>query len=597
MKKTLQQLKDLGDAPDWLSEEALLTLQAGYLLKNETPIQMYRRVAKSSAFYLKRPDLESKFFDAMTKNWLCLSTPCAANAGTERGLPISCYCQDVQDTVHDIFQSFVESSTLIKHGGGIGKYWGNIRPAGAHISGGGESAGIVPWIKCEEAMLQSCGQGGTRRGAGASYYDIEKNDIHDFLDLRKITGDASRRCLSASFHHGVVIGDEWMESMLAGDVEKRKLWQKILKTRMEQGEPFLAWRGAMNKHLPQGYINNNLSVKSSNLCTEIFLHIDEKHSFVCCLSSLNLARFDEWENTDLIETAIYFLDGIMEEFIQKANHIKGFEKTVAFAVKSRALGLGVLGYHSYLQNKMLPFDSFDSMKINAKIFSKIHREAYAASKKLAQEYGEPEWNTGVGMRNTHCIAIAPTSTNSILSNASEGIQPIVANYYAQKSAKGTFIRKNAALEKYLQSIDKDTFEVWAQINSDSGSVKNLDFMPKKIKEIFRTAREINQFALIKQAGQRQKWIDQGQSLNLFFQIPKNLNDENEKRKLAKYISGCHIQAYKEGLKSLYYFKGSAVLKGDGIYRTENKKNDNANVENEIDTRVSYDESECIACEG
>lgn len=591
MKNQLEILKEKGEAPEWMTDEAYITLCGGYLQTDETPRKMYRRVAKAAASRLNKPELENKFYEYIDKNWLCLATPVASNLGGERALPISCFSQHIADTTADIFNGYRELAMLSKYGGGIGIYWGDVRGRGFPIKGGGYSEGIVPWLKVEEAAIQAVSQAGVRRGASASYLDIEHVDADEFIDIRRPTGDISRRCLSASFHHAVCVGDNFMQSMIDGDKSKRTLWEKLLKTRVEQGEPYIMFKDNANRNLPQAYINNNLKVSTSNLCSEIFLHTDSEHTFVCCLSSLNLARYDEWKNTDLIETSIWFLDGVMSEFIAKAANLPGFEKAVRFATKSRALGLGVLGWHTLLQNKMIAFDSFDAMQLNAEIFKKMNQESLIATQNLAKEYGEPEWCKGTGVRNSHRLAIAPTVSNSLISGGvSQGIEPIIANYYAQKSAKGTFIRKNPALEKHLKSIGKDTFEVWQQINADGGSVKNLSFLSKEEKEIFYTAREINQFAIIRQAAQRQKHIDQGQSINLFFSIPKNIQDGETKKRLAKYIHDVHIEAWSTGVKSLYYLRSEAILKGDNIYR------EGAAVASNLET-VIYSSSDCKACEG
>lgn len=563
----LQKAKDNNDAPEWLTPEAYATLKAGYLLKDETPRDMYRRVAKAAAKQLKKPKLEKKFFEYIDKNWLCLATPVAANMGAERALPISCFASHSSDTTIGIFEGYTEIAMLSKHGGGIGRYWGDVRGRGVPISGGGFSEGIIPWLKVEESTVMAVSQAGTRRGSAASYLDIEHPDIEEFIDLRRPTGDVSRRCLSISFHHGVCIGDEWMQSMLDGDLNKQALWEKLIRARVETGEPYIMFRDNANRNLPEAYTKNNLSVKTSNLCSEIFLHTDPDHTFVCCLSSLNLARYDEWKDSDLVATSIWFLDAVMEEFIQKAKQLPGFAKAVRFAEKSRALGLGVLGWHTLLQSKMIPFDSFDAMKLNAEVFSKMRKESVEASKELAKEYGEPEWCKGTGMRNSHTMACAPTVSNAIISGGvSQGIEPIVAVYFSQKTAKGSFTRKNKQLETLLETYSKNTFEVWNEINKNGGSVQTLDFLSDLEKEVFLTAREINQFAIIRQAAQRQKWIDQGQSINLFFSLPKDNQDLNLKFNFTKYIHDCHIEAWQTGVKSLYYCRSESTLKGDSVYR-------------------------------
>lgn len=558
--------------PEWLTEESIKTLESGYLLKNETVKEMYERVSRSAA--KNYPELAGFFFDAMWKNWLCLATPVAANMGTDRGLPISCFGSYASDSVYGIFNSVTETAMLSKLGGGTSKYWGDVRGRGAKIGNGGVSEGIIGWLKVEESALSATSQGGVRRGAGAQYLPVEHPDIEEFIDIRRQTGDLSRRCLSVSFHHGVCISDDFMHRVTDGDEKARNIWKKILKTRLETGEPYILFRDNVNKQAPKIYKDLELDIKASNLCSEIFLHSDKDHTFVCCLSSLNLARYDEWKNykfsngMTLPQLGIYFLDGVMEEFIVKSKNIEGLERAYRFAVKSRALGLGALGWHTLLQSKMIPFDSFESMMLNAEVFKLIDSETKKGSMELAVKLGEPEWCKGYGLRNTHRIAVAPTVSNSLISGGvSQGIEPITANIYSQKSAKGTFIRKNPALEKLLINKNKNTFEVWELINKSKGSVRDLNFLSAKEKEVFLTAREINQYAIIKQAAQRQAFIDQGQSLNLFFSVPSTIDDET-KNMIAKYIHKVHFMAWEMGIKGLYYLRSESPLVGDKVYREE-----------------------------
>lgn len=561
----LEDLKKQGHAPEWLKEEGFKTLTRGYLLTNETPKEMWQRVSKASANRLGMPELSDKFFQLFWNNWLCAASPILSNMGANRGLPISCFGQAIDDSIDSIFKSYHESAMLIKNGGGIGKYWGDVQ------------SDIVPWMKLDQDTYESVSQGGVRRGAGAAYYDIEGDFINDFLDIRRPTGDISRRCLSTNFHHAVTIGDQFMQNAVAGKKHEREVWEKLLKTRIELGEPYLMFRDTANRTAPIWYKDQKLEIKTSQLCNEIFLFNDKEHTFVCCLSSMNLLRYDEWKNTDAVFYAILFLDGVMEEFIDKARHIPGMTKSVRFSEKSRALGLGVLGWHTFLQSKMIPFDSFESMMLNAEIFRSIQGEAIRASKWLAEKLGEPEWLKGYGMRNSHLLAVAPTVSNSLISGGvSQGIEPIISNIYAQKSAKGTFIRKNPTLENLLEQKGKNELDVWLAIEANGGSVKGLDFLTKEEKEVFLTAKELNQFAIIKQAGQRQKFIDQGQSVNLFFQMPENITNPDDRKKLGKYIHEVHLAAWTEGLKGLYYVRPESALKGDAIYRNA---------------------SDCASCEG
>jgi ribonucleoside-diphosphate reductase alpha chain len=565
----LEQLKEKDLAPVWLTLEALSTLQNGYLLTGETPRDMYKRLSATAASILKRPDLESEFFTLFWNNWLCPATPVASNLGTERGLPISCYGTYVPDSIDGIFQHYHEVAMLTKNGGGVGSYWGNIRARGTNIKGNGKSEGVVPWLAVEDRVALSVGQGGVRRAGLAEFIDIEHGDAHEFMNIRRALGDVNRQCLN--LHHGFNIGDQFMQEMLDGNKHNRQLWQELLKTRVETGEPYMMFKDTAQRTAPFSRKINN-----TQLCTEIFLPNDEETTYVCCLSSLNLARWDEWKDykfasgLSVVELSVYFLDAVMSEFATKASSLPGFEKAVKFATKARALGLGVLGYHTLLQQKLFPFDSFQTMMLNAQIFSQLKRESETASVQLGKELGIPDWckEEKLARRNLTLLAIAPTMSNSIISGGmSAGIEPLAANLYSLKSAKGTFIRRNTQLEQILIDKNINTIEVWEKINKAGGSVQNLKELSAEEKEIFKTAREINQFAVVKQAGQRQKFLDQGQSLNLFFNSDAS----------SSYIHKVHLSAWNEGLKSLYYLRSESVLRG-------NKS-------------IEYDEGDCASCQG
>ena len=562
----LQELKITKEAPEWLTEDGYSTLCGGYLLPLETPKGMYSRVAKAAGNYYKKSEYWSeKFYKAMWNNWLCPASPILSNMGTNRGLPISCNSIHVGDSVDSIFDKSHELAMLSKNGAGVGIYLGDVRGRGTLIYGNGKSEGIIPWAKVYDTTTVSVSQGSTRRGASAVYLPIDHIDIEEFLSIRRPTGDINRRCLN--LHQGICINDTWMKSMIDGDKLKRLLWQEILKTRVETGEPYLFFIDNVNSQNPEMYKANGLSVKTSNICTEIFLHTDVDHSFVCCLSSLNLVKWEEWKNTDLPEIAVRFLDAVIEEYIQKAHNIPGLEASVKSAIKGRAIGIGVLGWHTLLQKNMIPFDSFGAMMLNSQIFSMIKSHAEKESKHMAIELGEPEWCKGFNRRNTHLTAVAPTVSNSIISGGySAGIEPWAANIFSQKSAKGTFIPKNKVLECLLEFKGYNTPEIWKKINEQSGSVLGLSFLTDEEKQVFLTAREINQHTIIKQAAQRQKFIDQGQSINLFFGANAS----------PKYIHEVHLEAWKSGLKSLYYFRSEGVLRGDLASRSK---------------------EECAACEG
>lgn len=572
ISEELATLKLNGHAPDFLTIDGYKTLQAGYLLPEETPLQLYKRVAYAAASYYgskEHPEgteyWASKFFNAMWRNWLCPASPVLSNLGTSRGLPISCNSIHVGDSVDSIFMKNHELAVLSKNGAGVGIYLGDVRGRGTPIKGNGKSEGVIPWSKTYDSTCVAVSQGSTRRGAAAVYLPIEHLDIEEFINMRKPTGDANRRCLN--LNHGVCITDEWMQSAIDGDQNKRSLWQEILKNRAETGEPYLFFTDNVNKQNPECYKQNNLDVKTSNICTEIFLHTDPDHSFVCCLSSLNLVKWEEWKNTDTVEVAVRFLDAVLQEYIQKSEDVPGLEASRRSAIKGRAIGIGVLGWHTFLQKNNIPFDSFEAMMLNADIFRTIKEKAEIETKNLAAELGEPEWCKGFNRRNTHLIAVAPTVSNSIISGGhSAGIEPIAANIFSQKSAKGTFIKKNKVLLDLLESIGQNTPEVWKSINEHSGSVTHLPFLTDHQKQVFFTAREINQYAIVKQAAQRQKWIDQGQSVNLFFGANAD----------PKYIHGVHVSAWQEGLKSLYYLRTEGVIRGDLAFRNK---------------------EECAACEG
>jgi ribonucleoside-diphosphate reductase alpha chain len=575
-QRTLEELKACGEAPEFLTDTGYETLNKGYLLPDETPKGMWLRAATSSAKYLKKPELAPKFFDLMWKNWLCLASPVCANMGVERGLPISCFSSYVPDSVVGILDTAREVGLLSKHGGGTSAYFGGIRPRGENINGNGKSDGVIPFNKIFDSVVLGISQGGVRRGAFASYLDIEHGDIDEFLEMRKPSGDINRQCLN--IHHGVCISDVWMEKVIAGPGKERDRWKKVIKTRFETGEPYLFFKDNVNSQNPECYKANNLSVKNSNLCTEIYLHTDEEHTFVCCLSSMNLARWEEWKDTDAVQLSIWFLDGVMEEFIQKTKTLAGFERANRFAVKSRALGLGVLGFHTLLQQKMYAFDSLPTYLLNKIIFKRIREQADIATAQLAAEYGEPEWCKGFGRRNSHCLSLAPTVSNSLISgNVSAGIEPIPANAFAQKSAKGTFLFKNPLLEKTLIEHGKNTDDIWKSIVVNEGSVQHLDFLTGDEKKVFETAREMNQFAIVKLAADRQPNLDQGQSVNTFF--PSNADPE--------YVNQVHQMAWRLKLKGLYYLRTTSVLKGDAGSREYTQQS----------TTYARSAEECTACEG
>ena len=499
------------------------------------------------------------FFDYIWNGWLCLASPVLSNTGTDRGLPISCFGIDVADSIQDIGMKNLEMMMLAKHGGGVGIGINQIRPAGARITGNGTSDGVVPFCKIYDSTILATNQGSVRRGAASVNINIEHGDFEQWLEIREPKGDVNRQSLN--LHQCAVVGDKFMRKLEQGDADARNRWSKLLRKRKATGEPYIMFKGNVNKANPEAYKYNGLKVHMTNICSEITLHTDENHSFVCCLSSLNLAKYEEWKDTNLIYDSIWFLDGVMEEFIQKSKGLRGFENSVRSAQKGRALGLGVLGWHTYLQDKGIPFEGLLSQFETRKIFSQIKIESERASRNLAEVYGEPLWCVGTGMRNTHLRAVAPTVSNSKLSgNVSPGIEPWAANVFTEQGANGTLIRKNPTLVKLLRKHKINNEKIWGKILADGGSVQDiveLDNITMGVhsipaKEVFRTFKEINQLELVNQAGIRQQYIDQSVSLNLAF--PSEATP--------KWINKVHFEAWKNGVKTLYYTRTESVLRGD-----------------------------------
>jgi ribonucleoside-diphosphate reductase alpha chain len=563
------------DFPSWGNTEIYVkTISKGYLLPGEKPKDAYWRVASKVAQRLNKPQMATKFFDYIWKGWLNLATPVLSNTGTDRGLPISCFGIDVADSIFDIGNKNLELMLLAKHGGGVGIGINQIRPAGAPITGNGTSDGVVPFCKIYDSTILATNQGSVRRGAASVNLNIEHKDFEQWLEIREPKGDVNRQSLN--LHQCALIGDKFMRKLQDGDETARRKWGKLLQKRKATGEPYIMFKGNVNKQNPPMYKENGLKVFMTNICSEITLHTDESHSFVCCLSSLNLAKYDEWKDTDLIYTSIWFLDGVLSEFIQKAKGLRGFENSVRSAEKGRALGLGVLGWHTYLQQRGIPFEGMPAQFETRKIFSQLKIESERASRDLASEYGEPLWCRDSGFRNTHLRAIAPTVSNSKLSgDVSAGIEPWAANVFTEQTAKGTFIRRNSELEKVFKKVGINTKETWDKVLEDGGSIQDIqeldnwcfcngkvvrcDEIPPQdlqktfpVKDVFKTFKEINQLDLVRQAGIRQQYIDQAVSLNLAFPAIAE----------PKWINQVTMEAWKQGVKTLYYMRTESVLRGD-----------------------------------
>jgi ribonucleoside-diphosphate reductase alpha chain len=560
------------DYPEWMDDIAVSMISKGYLLSDENVFDGFKRVSKAAARRLRRKDLQPFFYEAMVKNWLCLASPVLSNMGTERGLPISCYGIDVDDSVEGIASANSELMRLSSQGGGVGMSLSRIRGRGAKIKDNGVSEGIIPWAKIYDSTILATNQGSVRRGAASFNLDINHPDIEEFLMMRRPKGDVNRQCLNT--HHCVVVDDTFMQKVEDRDPHSLKIWGEILRTRLETGEPYIMFKDNVNKVNPEGYKKLNLEVTMTNICSEIVLYTDPLHSFICCLSSLNLARFDEWKDyrfengMSVPELTTWFLEGVLQEFIDRAKNIRFMENTVRSAQKGRAIGIGALGWHTFLQAKGVPFVGIQANAYTREIFSFIDSESLKASQDMAVEYGEPEWCKGTGVRHSHRMAIAPTVSNAHISGGvSPSIEPLPANIYNLKTAKGVFIKKNPVLEALLESKGFNIPSVWEKIAKDQGSVYGVEehILSDDEKEVFRTFKEINQLEIVRQAGIRQKYVDQTVSLNLCF-------DPND---TPRWMSEVHKEAHKVGIKTLYYLRTESVLRGDNLDRT----------------------AACVACEG
>ncbi|WP_185872552.1 ribonucleoside-diphosphate reductase subunit alpha [Blattabacterium cuenoti] len=550
------------DFPIWANNELYLTtIKSGYLLDGESPYEAYNRLAKNAAQILNKPGLENNFFNILWKGWLIPSTPVMVNLGTEKGLPISCFSGRIGDSMYEIYRKNLEMAILSKHGGGTSYDFSLIRPIGSYIKNGelGTSDGIIPFIKSYDSSIIASKQGKTRRGAVAIYLNIEHKEYTEFLKIREPLGDINRQC--HNIHQGVILSNSFMNKVLKENGKERNLWINTLKERVKTGEPYLFFKDNANINLPENWKKYGLKIHHSNLCSEIMLPTDESHTLVCCLSSLNIYKYIEWKNTKTVFYSILFLDAVLQEFINKGKNIRGIEDAVRFAEKSRALGLGALGWHSYLQSRMIPFISLKSDMLIHEIFRKIQLESYKATKYLAEEYGESEWNIGTGRRNLTLMAIAPNRSSAKLAGGlSQGVEPLAANIYVDDDSKGMYIRKNPYLKYILAKRGYDLPEIWEQIANEKGSCLNLTILNEKEKNVFLCFKEINQLNLIKQASIRQKYIDQGQSINLSF----------HHNTPAKFINMVHLDAWKIGLKSLYYYRSESIIRADHAKNSEAK---------------------------
>ncbi len=552
------------DYPEWMKEEGLKTLKRQHLLDNETPKEMYERIANTLEKTLGQTTnieqipqgrlhyIANKWFEYMWKGWLCPATPILANTGTTRGFTISCFIERVEDSLDNIYLKAHELALLTKMGGGVGITVDKIRGRGEPISVGGFSEGVIPFLKVYDSAIIAANQGSVRRGAASINLPIRHKDAKEFLKMRQPKGDVNRQCLN--LNHCFTIDDYFMESLKTNS-ENLELWAETLSARMKTGQPYIMYYHNANKFKPADMVKRNLKIDGTNICTEIMAPHDKLHTVVCDLASINMIYIDEiMKDPEFVELALLFLDTNMSYFISQAKGKPGFENAVRFAEKSRLLGLGILGWHTYLQKKKIPFVSLQTRGLSYKIGSWMKEQGEAYNKKYGALLGKPEWCDE--NRNLALFAIAPTTTNSLVSSGvSQGLEPIVANAWTQQSAKGTFIRRNSNFEKLISKkySENNTFEFWNKLAVEhKGSCQWCEFLTDEEKEVFLTAYEINQLELVKQAAIWQKYVDQGISLNLFF--PADVEP--------KWFNKVHYTAWEEGLKSLYYVRTESILSRD-----------------------------------
>jgi ribonucleoside-diphosphate reductase alpha chain len=534
---------------DWLNEKSRTFLDRGYLVGDQTPEERIREIAETAEEYLEKPGFADKFYDYMSKGYISLASPVWSNFGLERGLPISCFGSDIADNMGSILYTQAEVGMMSKYGGGTAVHFGELRERGASISDNGTSSGPVHFMQLFEKMVDVVSQGNVRRGNVATYLPVEHPDILEFLDIGTEGNEIQ------GLTHAVTVGDEWMEEMVDGDEKKREIWAKVIQRRGEIGYPYIMFSGNANKNTVDVYKDKDMRIKSSNLCSEIMLPSSDELSFVCCLSSINLLHYHDWKDTDLVETVTYFLDAVMEDFIVRLEGLRDSEdkedrqafefmkRSYKFAKEHRAIGVGVLGWHSFLQSQSIPMESQEADQLNVEIFKTMKERTRAASEEMADEYGEPKVLEGYGRRNTTTMAIAPTTSSSfILGQVSQSIEPLMSNNYVKDLAKIKTTVRNSYLQNILAEKGKDDMETWDSIRNNDGSVQHLDFLSDHQKEVFRTYAEMDQAKIIEQAAVRQQYIDQGQSLNVLVGPDTSAKDINE----------LYLKAWRSGVKALYY---------------------------------------------
>lgn len=534
---------------DWLNENSRKFLAKGYLQSGQEPEERIRFIANKAEKILGIPGFADTFYGYMAKGYYSLSTPVWANFGIEKGLPISCFSSYIGDNMGQILYTQAEVGMMSKFGGGTSGYFGALRGRGKPITDNGNSSGAVHFMKLFETTMDVVSQGSTRRGHFSPYLPIDHPDIDEFLEIG--TEGNSIQELT----HGVTVTDAWMQEMIDGDVEKRSRWAKVLQRRGQMGYPYIFFTDTVNNNTVDVYKDKGLQIYSSNLCSEVLLPTTEDWSFVCDLSSMNLLHYDDWKDTNAVQTLVYLLDAVMTDFIEKLEAMRDseleekrrafqfMERAYAFAVANRAIGVGVLGWHSLLQSKMIAFESKEASLLNVQVFKTIQKQSYSASQKLAELFGEPAVLQGYGRRNATLNAVAPTTSSAfILGQVSQSIEPVWSNCYVKDIDKMKVTIKNPTLEKLLEAKGKNTKEIWRSIRDNDGSVQHLLFLTELEREVFKTFAEINQMAIVEQAAVRQLYIDQSQSLNLMINPSTPI----------KEINSFYIQAWKLGVKTLYY---------------------------------------------
>jgi ribonucleoside-diphosphate reductase alpha chain len=539
---------------EWLNEDSRKFLSRGYLDKNQSAEERIREIADSAEKILNISGFADKFYEYMSKGFYSLSSPIWSNYGNTKGLPISCNGVFVDDTIASILKKSSEVGMQTKHGAGTSGYFGNIRPRGSQIkTGGGNADGPVHFMNIFETNTDVISQGNVRRGSFAAYLDIEHPDVEEFLEIREVGHSIQNLSL------GICISDKWMNEMIsegeavkkgklkANNASKLKLWARVMRKRKESGYPYLFFTDTVNNNKPQVLKDKNIPIYASNLCSEICLPSNEYESFVCDLASMNIVTYDEWKFTDAVEVLTFFLDSVMSDYIEKTRNIPFMEPSYNFSVKWRALGIGQLGWHSYLQSKMIPFESYDAIRLSVEITKFIDEKSLQASIEMAKLFGEPEGLTGYGVRNLTRTAIAPTTSSSfILGQVSPSIEPLRSNYFTKDLAKGSFTFKNPYLENVLAKYNMNTDEIWYSILTHKGSVQHLDFLTDHEKDVFKTFDEIVPLVIVQQAAARQKYIDQSQSLNLL--IPPSASPKD--------INALIIEGWRLGVKTFYYQRSS-----------------------------------------